>query len=100
MKYSAPEGVVMTLSLPSFAGLILLLLAFFDPDIRYADNFHDTLTTLLYLGFVTALIALGLSIAKRTASSITTKICFVLNLAWYIYATLMLCAVWMFSRHW
>ncbi len=59
----------MTLTLPSLAGLILLLLAFIDPTIRYADDFHLTLTTLLYLGFVTSLIALGLSVSKRTGSS-------------------------------
>jgi hypothetical protein len=99
MKNKASEGVVMTLSLPSFAGLILLLLAVTDPSIRYADNFHTTLTTLLYLGFITSLIALSLSAAKRIVSSATTKICFVMNLAWILYSSPMLCIVWMFGRH-
>jgi len=99
-KRKASDEVVMTLTLPSLTGLILLLLAFIDPTIRFADDFHLTLTTLLYFGFVTSLIALGLSVSKRTGSSATTKICLVLNIAWYIYATLMLCLVWMFARHW
>ncbi len=99
-KYIAPDGVVLTLSLPSLAGLTLLLLARLDPDIRFASNFHHTLTVLLCLGFVTSLIALVLSFKGKTGSSFTTKICFILNLAWLLYSSLMLCVVWMFARRW
>jgi quinol-cytochrome oxidoreductase complex cytochrome b subunit len=98
-KRPAPDGVVMTLSLPSLAGLMLLLLAVTDPSIRYSPNFHNTLITLVYLGFVTSLIALGLAAFRRTGSSSTTKICFVLNLAWLLYSSPMICAAWMFTQN-
>jgi len=97
-KRIAPEGVVMTLTLPSLAGLILLLLARLDSPLHETDNFQDTFSVVVYLGIATSLIALGLSLKGRTDSTATTKICFVLNLAWIFYSCLMLPAVWVFSK--
>jgi hypothetical protein len=94
-----PDGLLMSLSLPSLAGLLLLLLTSLEPGIRYASNFHVTLTALIYLGFFTSLVALFLGLTQRTRPSVTSYLCFALNLAWFIYAAVLLFAVWMFTHH-
>jgi hypothetical protein len=99
MKRITSEGFVMTLTLPSYAGLILLLLARLDASIHDNDSFHGSLTVLLYLGLVTSLIALGLVIKQRRNLTTNAKICFALNLSWFLYSALMLPAIWIFPKH-